>query len=116
MMGGNLTLCDKWTESLLTNAEVLEVDQHSSGNHAVLTTDKAAVWLARSVPGDGYYLAIFNLDGAAQTMRYAWKDVGLPAGNYRLRDLWEHQDLAPAESLSVTLSPHASALYKVSSR
>jgi hypothetical protein len=40
----------------------------------------------------------------------------LPVGNYRLRDLWEHQDLAPAESLSVTLSPHASALYKVSNR
>jgi alpha-galactosidase len=115
-MGGNLTLSDKWTESLLTNEEVLAVDQHSTGNHPLITTDKTVVWLARPAMGDGYYLAIFNLDSAPQTMRYSWKDIGLPAGSYRLRDLWEHQDLAPAELLSVTLSPHASALYKVSSR
>ena len=116
LMGGNLTLCDKWTESLLTNPEVLAVDQHSTGNHEVLTTDKSSVWLARPAPGDGYYLAIFNLDSAAQTMRYLWKDVGLPAGTYRLRDLWEHKDIAPTESLTVTLQPHAAALYKVSAR
>ena len=116
MMGGNLTLCDKWTESLLTNDEVLAVDQHSTGNHPVITTDKAVVWLARPASGDGYYLAVFNLDSAAQTMRYAWKDVGLPAGTYRLRDLWERKDLAPVDSLTVTLAPHASAMYRVSSR
>ncbi len=32
IMGGNLTLCDEWTESLLTNPEVIAVDQHSSEN------------------------------------------------------------------------------------
>jgi hypothetical protein len=116
MMGGNLTLCDDWTESLLTNPEVLAVDQHSTGNHEVLTTDKSSVWLAHPASGGGYYLAIFNLDSTAQTMRYSWKDVGLPAGNYRLRDLWEHKDLAPTESLNVALPPHAAALYKVSPR
>jgi hypothetical protein len=115
MMGGNLTLCDEWTTSLLTNTEVLAVDQHSTGNHPVVTTDKTVVWLARPESGDGFYLAIFNLDSAPQTMRYAWKDIGLPDGSYGLRDLWEHKDLAVTESLSVALSPHASALYKVSS-
>jgi len=70
MMGGNLTLCDEWTKSLLTNAEVLAVDQHSTGNHAVVTTEKAAVWLARPASGDGYYVALFNLDSGAQTLQY----------------------------------------------
>src|SRR2546430_13674860 len=31
----------------------LAVDQHSTANHAVLTTEKAAVWLARPASGDG---------------------------------------------------------------
>lgn len=115
-MGGNLTLCDKWTKSLLTNPEVIDVDQHSTGNHAVLTTEKAAVWLARPAEGDGYYLAVFNLDDATQTLRYSWKELELPEGKYRLRDLWKRKNLAPAGSLTVSLRPHASVLYRVSSR
>ena len=108
-----MTLCDEWTESLLTNAEVIAVDQHSTGNHAVFTTDKAAVWLARPVEGEGYYLAIFNLDDTAQGFHFSWKELELPEGRHRLRDLWEHKDLDPAESLAVTLERHASVLYKV---
>ncbi len=116
MMGGNLALCDEWTESLLTNAEVLAVDQHSTGNHAVLTTDKAAIWLARPESGDGYYLALFNLESVAQILQYSWKDIGMPEASYRLRDLWEHKDFAPADSLTVALAPHAAVLYRLSSR
>ena len=112
IMGGNLTLCDEWTESLLTNPEVIAVDQRSVGNHAVLTTDKAAVWLARPADGEGYYLAIFNLDAAPQEFRYSWKDLELPAAKYNLRDLWDHKDLGSFESFTITLQPHAASLYK----
>lgn len=114
IMGGNLTLCDEWTKSLLTNPEVLAVDQHSTGNHAVLTTDKTAAWLARPAEGEGYYLAIFNLDAAAQEFHYSWQDLELPDGEYRLRDLWEHKDLGSSKSLTVTLPPHSPLLYKAS--
>ena len=114
IIGANLTLCDEWTESLLTNPEVIAVDQRSTGNHAVLTTDKAAVWLARPADGDGYYLAIFNLDAAPQKFHYSWKELELPPGKYRLRDLWQRKDLGPSQSLTVALQPHASAFYKAS--
>lgn len=114
IIGANLTLSDEWTESLLTNPEVIAVDQHSTGNHAVLMTDRAALWHARPTEGEGYYLAIFNLDAVPQEFRYAWKDLELPEGKYRLRDLWEHKELGPFESLAVTLPPHASVLYKAS--
>jgi alpha-galactosidase len=115
MMGGNLTRCDEWTESLLSNVEVLGVNQHSTGNHAVLSTEKTALWLAQPQSGKDYYVAIFNLDSVPRTLKYSWKEVGLPPANYQVRDLWEHHDLAGMESLTVTLPPHSSALYKVSS-
>jgi hypothetical protein len=115
MMGGNLTLSDPWTEALLTNDEVLAVDQHSTGNHAVVSTEKTALWVARPQSGPGYYVAVFNLDGVRKTLTFSWTEAGIPEANYHVRDLWEHQDLSPAGSLSVTLPPHAAALYKVSS-
>jgi len=72
------------------------------------------VWLARPVAGDGYYLAVFNLDSITQEFRYSWKDVELPEGKYRLRNLWERKDTGSFESLRVSLPTHASVLYKVS--
>ena len=113
MMGGNLTLCDEWTTALLTNDEVLAVDQHSTGNHAAVSTEKTALWVARSESGDGHYVAVFNLDSVPRTLKYSWKEAGLPEGKYHVRDLWEHRKLASMEALTVMLRPHASALYKV---
>jgi alpha-galactosidase len=116
MMGGNLTLSDKWTESLLTNPEVIAVDQHSRGNHPVIQTDKMAVWYANTVSDEEYYLAVFNLSDFVLSSEISWTDAGLPAGKHSLRDLWEHKNLGPADRLKVKLAPHASALYKVSAR
>jgi len=114
MIGGELPSADDWTLSLLTNAEVLEVDQHSLGNRQVITTDKAVVWVADAASHENQYVAIFNLSESPATLRYDWKDLRLPRRAYNLRDLWEHKDLAPASALSVTLPPHGSVLYRLS--
>jgi len=41
-----LPKADAWIVSLLTNPEVLAVDQHSSESHPVIATGTAVVWLA----------------------------------------------------------------------
>ncbi len=116
MMGGNLTLCDEWTESALTNAELIGVDQHSTASHAVISTDKSAVWLSTPESGDGAYIAVFNLDVAPQTFHYSWKDLGLKRPNYNLRDIWEHEDKGSKEFIDLTLPPHGSAIYWASEK
>jgi hypothetical protein len=80
MMGGNLPALDKddWTTSLLTNQEVIDVDQHSKDTRAVITTDTAAVWLARPENGGGYYLAVFNIGDTDQFVKREWKELGVP--------------------------------------
>jgi alpha-galactosidase len=111
MMGGNLTRCDDWTRSLLTNKEVIEVDQHSKGNHAVETTAKSALWVAERGSTQEYYLAMFNRSDDSQTIRHTWKDLGLNSRAYAVRDLWEHKNLGRKDSIEVTLPAHASVLY-----
>ena len=113
IMGGNLTRADAWTKSLLTNAEVIAVDQHSANNKPVVTTEDIVVWTARPEIGKGFYVAIFNVSDQAQSVHYDWKDLGLPASSYRVRDLWEYRELGAAQSVDVTLRPHASVLYSV---
>ncbi len=115
MMGGDLPSNDAWTTSLLTNPEVIAVDQHSTDNHSLISSEREAVWLAKPAFGSGAYLAVFNLSDATQTQRYSWKDLSLDAPNYSLRDLWERKDLGLANSLIVTLPSHAAVLYLVTS-
>jgi alpha-galactosidase len=113
IMGGNLLLCDDWTKSLLTNAEVIAVDQHAKGNHAVETRLDSAVWIAQPETDAGYYVAIFNRSDAPQTLHYAWKQLGLAESDYALRDLWKQQDVGRVKSIDVTLPAHGSILYSL---
>ena len=116
IMGGNLTRADGWTKSLLTNAEVISVDQHSTDNRPVISTEKIVIWTARperSKQRMDAYVAVFNISDSPQNVRYSWSDLGLSSPAYMLRDLWEHKNLAAAKGLEVTLSPHASVLYRL---
>ncbi|MHB1021942.1 MAG: glycoside hydrolase family 27 protein [Acidobacteriaceae bacterium] len=116
MMGGNLTRNDAWTTSLLTNAEVIAVDQHSEDNRPVITTDTTSVWTARPAEGKDEYVAVFNLGDSTQRISYAWNQLGLEGKRHSVRDLWAHKNLRTAKALKVTLRPHAAALYKISEK
>jgi hypothetical protein len=112
MMGGDLPHNNTATTALLTNDEVLAVDQHSQGSRAVIQSADASVW--SSIPADrkGRYVAIFNTSAHPQDLNYTWKQLGWPSGRYVLRDLWEHSESKPVETLSVHLASHACALYR----
>jgi alpha-galactosidase len=123
MMGGDLLSMDEWTTSLLTNAEVIAVNQHSYNNRAAIATEKTAVWVAKrgdlavDYPQDrGHYLAVFNIGDTAQTIQYQWKDLGLERPTYKIRDLWKQKNLGRAKSLTVILQPHASVLYRLEAK
>jgi len=58
--GGDMTRTDEYTMSLLTNDEVLTVDQQSAGNRPLFRRDDLIAWTA-DVPGSqDKYLALFN--------------------------------------------------------
>jgi hypothetical protein len=113
MMGGDLASSDEWTIALLTNPEVIAVDQHSTGERALITTEKTAVWTSRPSDGKGSYVAIFNIGDSGQTLHYSWKELNLNGTNYKLRNLWDRKDLGTAKEINVTLPPHGCVLYRV---
>jgi alpha-galactosidase len=114
MIGGDLPRNDPWTTSLLTNPEVLAVNQHSTANRPLITTNNVVLWSAKPQTGDGYYLAIFNRADQAWDIALQWNEVGLVSSRvYKVRDLWEHKDLGTATSLKLTLQPHACVLYRM---
>ena len=59
MMGGHLPENDALTLQMLTNEEVLAVNQASTRNRELLAEGKAVVWAADAADG-GTYVALFN--------------------------------------------------------
>jgi alpha-galactosidase len=112
VLGTDLTHLDATDLGLLTNDEVIAVDQHGHPAHPVDRTSQQQVWVAAN--GDGSYtVGLFNLGSSAATVTANWSDVGF-SGSAAVRDLWSHTELGTsAGSFSATLNPHASRLLRV---
>lgn len=114
IMGGNLTKTDSQIISLLTNPEVIAVNQHSRAGRAAVNDTNKAIWVAKPDNGASLYIALFNLSDAMQTIAYPLQSLGLNGTSYKVRDLWQRKDIGDHDQLKVPLAPHASALYRVS--
>jgi len=114
IFGGDLPSNDAFTLSLLTNPEVIAVDQHSSGNHQSYAKGTIIAWLADVPGGRDKYVAMFNIGDSAENVDLSWADVGVNATKAVVRDLWERKDVGTLERIHANLKPHASAFYKIS--
>jgi len=86
MMGGCLTDLDPFTRDLLTNDEVLAVNQRGSAGAQLLREGDYIVWTAAAPGGKARYAALFNIGDAPRRVRFEPGAHGLPAGS--ARDLW----------------------------
>jgi alpha-galactosidase len=114
IVDADLTRSDSWTISLLTNPEVIAVDQHSRNNRALIVSNDLTIWAAEPTGGNGHYLAIFNRSDDPIKVDLRWNEVGLTADKeYRQRDLWDQKDLGGATGLRLSLRAHACVLYRL---
>ncbi len=115
MHGGDMTRTDEFTLSLLTNDEVLAVNQRSANNRQLFRTDDGLVaWVADAPAAGEKYVALFNTrDGAPAEVSVALADLGF-AKAARVRDLWARRDLAPATgALVAEVAAHGARLFRV---
>jgi alpha-L-fucosidase len=116
MLGANLTDLDAWTLSLLTNDEVIAVNQDALGKPAqrVLQKDGGEIWV-KELQGGSKAVGLFNRTDKALKLELLWSEVIGLSSIQQVRDLWAHQDLGKSKSFSVELPPHGSMLLSVAS-
>jgi hypothetical protein len=110
--GDDLTKLDSYGLSLLTNREVIAVDQAGTPARPVSQRTDQQVWYARNTDGS-YTVALFNLGSSAATVTANWSDIGL-SGPARVRNLWTHRAMGTADgSISASLPEHGSELLRL---
>jgi len=112
IIGANLTKLDDWTMSLLTNRDVLDVNQYAYDQRQVAREGDTVAWTAVGKNGIRY-LALFNLNDRDKTIARTYAFYNLPSGSYSSRELWSNEDRGRSDSISVTLSPHGCILLEL---
>ncbi len=122
VFGGDMTKMDDFTLSLITNPEVIAVDQGSNANRLLFRREGLAAWVA-DVPGSAdKYLAVFNTrnkpaaedSGAGVKVPVKLAELGL-SGPCLIRDLWKRADLGQFhEEFAPQINWHGAGLYRVS--
>jgi alpha-galactosidase len=118
IFGGDMTRLDDFTLSLLTNREVIAVDQDSAGNRQLFNHDGLIAWVADAPGSTDKYVALFNTQNARSeesgtevAVRFA--DLGL-GETCRVRDLWGQKDLGEFKAdFAPGIRWHGAGLYRV---
>jgi len=109
--GGELRLTDDYTLSLVTNPEVINVNQNSEKPLFVYNKGGIAVWQTKIENCTA--VAVFNLSDEEKHYKLSFSDLGIE--NVRaVRDLWARKDIPKCENdVAVSLKPHSSEFFEI---
>ena len=107
LFGAHLDKLDPFTFGLLTNDEVIAVDQDPLGLQArrIAKSDDTEVWVKDLADGSKA-VALFNRDEVEQPVTATWADIGV-TGPQAVRDLWRQKDVGQmSDTFTATVPRH----------
>jgi len=112
-IGNDMTKLDSYGIELLTNPEVIAVNQAGRPAQPLSTKTNRQVWFSLN-PDNSYTVALFNLGQADADMTVNFADLGLD-GPAKVRDLWARKDLGQFASAytAQNVPIHGVRLFKV---
>jgi hypothetical protein len=89
IFGGDMTKLDAFTKEMLTNPEMLEVNQRSTNNRQVSRDKNLIVWTADAIGSKDKYVALFNAQSKGENLDFASADYASPviAGEGRSQEV-----------------------------
>ena len=103
IFGGDILSLDEATLSMLTNADIIEMNQKGSAPRQLRRSSEELVVLS-DAPRGGVYLAVFNLSGEPRDISVALADLGLK-GRCRALDLWSKDSFKVSDAVNLEAVP-----------
>jgi alpha-galactosidase len=115
--GNDVRNMSEVTRAILTNREVIAVDQDPLGMQGTLVASnppELQVWTKPLADGSKA-VVLLNRSALAASMTVRWSRIGLTDGQAAtVRDLWAHQDRGTASGrFSATVAPHGAVMLRV---
>jgi alpha-galactosidase len=92
MAGNDLASMSDETRAILTNREVIAIDQDPLGREATRVFENAGVevW-TRPLADGGVAVGLFNRNADERQSGFSWTAIGLSSAPAGIRDLWRHE-------------------------
>jgi len=114
MAGNDLSTMSADTREILTNREVIAIDQDAFGREATRAYQKGGIDVfTRMLADGGFAVAIFNRNADAASASFSWAEAGILFRAASIRDLWQHADLAVSDGFSGTIPGHGVVVLRV---
>ena len=114
--GNDLRDMDDATREILTNTEVIEVNQDPLGIQGTPISESITleVWAKRLTGENTHAVVLFNRTEAEADITVTWDSLGLSTDSALVRDLWDHADVgAVADEYTATVPSHGVVMVKV---
>ncbi|QNU66656.1 carbohydrate-binding protein [Ruminiclostridium herbifermentans] len=116
--GNDLRTMNQTTRDILTNKEVIAVNQDPAGiqGYKVKSTNGLDVWVKPlGIEGTTKAVALLNRNSTTQNITVNFSDIGMQ-GKVSVRDLWAKADKGEfSGSYTAAVPPHGTVMLKVSS-
>lgn len=113
IIGADLLTIDDTTVQILTNPEVIALNQHSKNNRQIYSRNGRVMWMAETTDGSATYLAMFNTSDEEINLTFDF-ELKHMRNKYLVHDLWAREDMGVFEKkLSRRLPAHGTALFKM---
>lgn len=114
LIGCDMAQLDDFTLSLLTNDEMIEVNQDPLGKPGMIVSQQGDVVVyAKPLEDGSMAVGLFNRGDTMAQGKLTWKSVGI-RGEQTVRDLWRQQDVAKSNEEFVTeIAPHGVRFIKI---
>ncbi len=114
--GNDLRTMSDETRAILTNEEVIALDQDALGLQGapVRYDGQASVWAKPLNQSGARGVILFNESEISLPVTVSWAEIGLRPGKATVRDLWAHKDLGQAtDRFTATVQPHEALTLRV---
>lgn len=112
MMGGNMPDNDPFTLSLLTNKDMIRINQHSVNNREVKFVDGISVWYAEDKTENIIYVAFLNINDKAIKTQLPLSAIG-KKGKVKLKDIWKQSEKEIQDVIDVAIPEHGGLLFSI---
>ena len=124
--GNDARNMSKETRAILTNKEVIAVDQDALGvqSFSAITEDGLEVWV-KPLSNDGWAVCFLNRGNEVKTVNFDWKEnfikddsfqrqLDAKKTTYKLRDLWAKKDMGDTNTaLKTQIQPHDVVMFRL---
>lgn len=112
IVGAHLPENDEFTLKLLTNKEILDIEEKTHCGHELYNTDEEIAWIAPLKEGNGCYIAFFNISDEV-------RDISINLDAYDIKnkqsakELWTGKEVSVNGILKAEVAPHDAVIFKL---